>query len=97
MFDPPVEFEVEAMSSWDLQKSADDENIDFFYANSGWYSCMGLDYGVQPLATTVARQEVRGRTFDLDVYGGKCIFFVRRYHCACINGSLSPSSNKCFL
>ena len=69
-FDPPVNFKVSAMTSWDIQTAADDKQFDFLYANSGWYSCMGLDYGADPLATTVSRQVVRGRSFDLDVYGG---------------------------
>lgn len=54
--------------SWvDLAKETD---VDFIFADSGVYSCIGVERGATALATKVAHEEVRGRLYDLDVYGG---------------------------
>lgn len=69
-FEPPIKFETVPLYSWGIQAGAEAEELDFFFANSGLYSCIGLDTGAQPLVTTVSRLTVRGHTFDLDVNAG---------------------------
>jgi hypothetical protein len=65
-FDPPIEFE---MVPYDFD-AVYEEEVDFFYANPAVYSCIGVEVGAQPLATTISRLDVRGHEYDLDVYGG---------------------------
>lgn len=69
-FDPPLTFEAIPMFSDTLYKAVDDGDIDFVFANSGIFSCIGIEWGAQALATAIARLEVRGLIYDLDVYGG---------------------------
>lgn len=40
------------------------------YSDTGIYSCIGVENGGQPIATTVASLYARGRKFDLDTFGG---------------------------
>lgn len=53
-----------------MENGIANREIDFFVANPGLFTCIGIESGAQALATTTARLEVRGHTFDLDVYGG---------------------------
>lgn len=69
-FDPPIEFEIFPTSFEGLFEAVEVEDIDFFYVDPGAYSCIGIEHGAQPLATIVSRLEVRGHTYDLDVFGG---------------------------
>ena len=48
------------------------------YSDTGIYSCVGVERGGQPIATTVANLYARGRKFDLDVFGG--IIFTCKHH-----------------
>ena len=69
-FDPPIEFKMKP-SQWPLLDWIDSaEDVDLMYADTGTYSCIGTEIGAQPLATTVASLESRGRDFELDSYGG---------------------------
>ena len=74
-FDPPISFEMTPVTNSELFAAIDRDEVDFFYANPGAYSCVGVELGAQPLATKVARLEVRGNSYDLDVFGG--IIFSR--------------------
>eukprot|EP00980_Cylindrotheca_fusiformis_P012392 scaffold3043_cov121-Cylindrotheca_fusiformis.AAC.8 len=69
-FDPPIEFKMKPteypLNSWIDNK----EDVDFMYSDTGLYSCIGTEIGVQPLGTTIASLESRGREYNLDVYGG---------------------------
>ena len=69
-FDPPIEFVVAPNLFSGLFTAIENEEVDFFYANPGVYSCIGTQVGAAALATVIKRIEVRGRTYDLDVYGG---------------------------
>jgi hypothetical protein len=69
-FDPPIEFEMVPVYFGQLFDAVYEEEVDFFYANPGIYSCVGVEIGAQPLATIVSRLEVRGHEYDLDVNGG---------------------------
>lgn len=69
-FDPPIQFEMIPVNSWDLMNGAEAEEVDFFFANPGLFTCVGINAGAQPLVTATSRVKVRGHTFDLDVFGG---------------------------
>jgi len=69
-FDPPIEFIVAPNLFTELFTAIENQEVDFFYANPGVYSCIGTQVGAAALATVIKRMEVRGRTYDLDVYGG---------------------------
>lgn len=69
-FDPPIEFLVVPNNFGELFTAIENEEVDFFYANPGVYSCIGTQVGATALATVIKRVEVRGSTYDLDVYGG---------------------------
>ncbi|CAJ1957895.1 unnamed protein product [Cylindrotheca closterium] len=69
-FDPPIEFQMKP-SEWPLLDWIDNaEDVDFMYSDTGLYSCIGTEIGAQPLATTIASLESRGREYELDSYGG---------------------------
>jgi len=74
-FDPPIRFEMTPVNFQGLFDSVENEEVDFVFANPGIYSCIGVEQGAQPLATVISRLEVRGHTYDLDVYGG--VMFTR--------------------
>lgn len=75
-FDPPIEFEMVPLDfQQEIFDRAYSKKIDFFYAGPGIYSCIGVETGALPMATIVSRLEVRGRQFDLDVFGG--VIFTR--------------------
>jgi len=69
-FDPPIEFQmtvsVDPLADW----VDGDEIVDFMYTDTGLYSCIGVEIGAQPVATTVAHMEVRGHLFDVDMFAG---------------------------
>jgi hypothetical protein len=69
-FDPPIEFEMVPVTFGGLFDAVYEQEVDFFYANPGIYSCVGVEVGAQPLATIISRLEVRGHEYDLDVFGG---------------------------
>jgi len=69
-FDIPIRFEMVPVTTQGLFDAVDEEEIDFFFANPGVYSCVGVELGANPLATIVSRLTVRGHTYELDVYGG---------------------------
>ena len=50
-----------------------EEDVDFMYSDTGLYSCVGVEIGGQPLGTTISNLQARGRSYNLDVYGGKYI------------------------
>lgn len=67
-FNPPIEFNVEAHLYGDLFNAIDNGEIDFFYGNSGIYSCIGTEVGAAALGTVVKSYDIRGQRYDLDVY-----------------------------
>ena len=69
-WDPPIEFKMEP-SEYPLLDWLDNAAaVDFMYSDTGLYSCIGTEIGVEPLATTIASLEARGREYELDIYGG---------------------------
>lgn len=68
-FDPPLEFEMIPMGFEDLLRG----DMDFFLANPGVFSCLGVERDASALATVIARLDVRGRVHDLDVFAGRFI------------------------
>jgi len=74
-FDPPIKFEMAPNTMEGIFTEIEDQHLDFLYANPTAYSCVGVEFGAQPLATIISRLEVRGLTFDLDVFGG--VIFTR--------------------
>lgn len=75
-FDPPIEFELVPVTFNELfDKVEVEKSVDLIYANPGSYSCIGVEVGAQPLVTKVSKVEVRGLTYDLDVFGG--VIFAR--------------------
>jgi guanylate cyclase len=75
-FDPPIEFQVKPFYFEGIFKAIDNGELDFLYANPGVYSCIGTEVGATSLVTVMQHLEVRGQTYDLDVYGG--VIAVRR-------------------
>lgn len=69
-FDPPIQFNVVPYYFDGLFTAIENEEMDFLYANPGVYSCVGTQVGATALTTVIKRLDTRGRTFDLDVYGG---------------------------
>eukprot|EP00980_Cylindrotheca_fusiformis_P024898 scaffold12685_cov118-Cylindrotheca_fusiformis.AAC.1 len=68
-WDPPIEFQMkpseDPLVSW-IDKG---EPVDFMYADTGIYSCVGMEIGSQALGTTISNLNTRGRNYDLDTYG----------------------------
>lgn len=69
-WNPPIEFKMvvteEPLHDWiDLK-----QEIDFMYTDTGVYSCLGIEIGAQPLATTIARMKARGREYEVDTLSG---------------------------
>ncbi len=69
-FDPPIMFNAMPHYFDGIFTAIENDEMDFLYANPGIYSCIGTQVGATALATVVKSLDVRGRTFDLDVYGG---------------------------
>mgnify|MGYP003868245177 CR=1 FL=1 len=69
-FDPPISFEIVPLTFEELMNATAHEEIDFFFANPSIFSCIGTEMGAIALATVNSRVKVRGRVFNLDVYGG---------------------------
>lgn len=74
-FEPAIRFVLKPMTYPEIREGIASESIDFFYADAGTYSCIGVEFGAQPLATKVVRLDVRGHTYDLDEAGG--VMFTR--------------------
>ncbi|CAB9517041.1 activated protein kinase catalytic subunit alpha-1 [Seminavis robusta] len=74
-FDPPVDFTIVAATMNGIFEQLEDDSLDFLYVNPGVYSCVGVEFGANPLATIISRLEIRGLTWDLDVFGG--VIFTR--------------------
>ena len=76
-FDPPITFSIVAdlMPNIYGTLESDAENVDFLFLNSAGHSCVEVEYGAQPLATSITTHEVRGLSWDLDVYAG--VIFAR--------------------
>eukprot|EP00980_Cylindrotheca_fusiformis_P016238 scaffold4825_cov132-Cylindrotheca_fusiformis.AAC.15 len=70
-WEPPIEFKIkvadEPLRDW-IDRG---EEVDFMYTETGIFSCIGIEIGAQPLGTTVARLNARGRDNSLDVFAGK--------------------------
>lgn len=70
-FDPPIKFQMEAtelpLNSWIHTKN----DIDFFYSDTGIYSCVGVEIGAEPIATTIKQFNLRGKEQNLDMFAGK--------------------------
>ncbi|CAJ1970001.1 unnamed protein product [Cylindrotheca closterium] len=72
-WNPPIEFKM-VVTETPLRDWIDlKQEIDFMYTDSGVYSCIGLEIGAQPLATTIARLKARGREYEVDVLSGAMI------------------------
>ncbi len=69
-FDPPIQFNVVPNYFDGIFDAIENEEVDFLYSDPGVYSCIGTQVGATALATVVRKLSVRGRSFDLDVYGG---------------------------
>jgi len=69
-FNPPIEFGIVPVNLTALMALADEDKADFFFATSAVASCMATEYQSQLLVTITARRETRGRSYDLDQYGG---------------------------
>lgn len=72
-FSPPIEFKMKPTTtplySWvDLQ---DQSGVDFYFSDTGVYSCVGVEMGADPVATTLSQFTVRGHEYELDIFSGK--------------------------
>ena len=50
-FDPPITFEVIPVNFEQIIGSVETQEVDFFYANPGLYSCVGIEVGAIALNT----------------------------------------------
>jgi hypothetical protein len=75
----PFSLSLVTITTFTHNNQIDDEDvrneIDFMYSDTGLYSCIGVEWGGQPLATSISHLTARGRQFDLDVFGG--VMFTR--------------------
>ena len=71
-FQPPIEFKMEVTTApiFDWVDRRKETDVDFFFADTGVFSCIGVEMGAEALATLVSHTQVRGLTYDLDVIGG---------------------------
>eukprot|EP00980_Cylindrotheca_fusiformis_P022122 scaffold9004_cov107-Cylindrotheca_fusiformis.AAC.2 len=70
-WDPPIEFQMKPSEDPLVSWIDNGEPVDFMYADTGIYSCIGTEIGSQALGTTIANLNTRGRIYDLDTYGGR--------------------------
>ena len=70
-FDQEIQFEMVPMTVKDIFDGAANEDIDFLFASPGIYTCIGVEYGLQLLATRISRVHVRGHTYEVDTAAGK--------------------------
>jgi hypothetical protein len=64
-FNPPITFDMVPLYSTGLYHAVDTKSVDFVFANSGLYSCIGIEWGIQGLATVV--QAFNGKTYMCDM------------------------------
>jgi hypothetical protein len=76
-WDPPIEFKMKATDNPLEDWLDNDEEVDFMYTDTGIYSCIGTEIGAQPIATTIASLNARGRDYKLDIYAGKSESCIR--------------------
>lgn len=69
-FDPPIQFDITAVSLTELAQKGEKETVDFMFGSSAVSSCMIAEQFAEPLVTIVNRRRARGHTYELDVYGG---------------------------
>lgn len=70
-WDPPIDFKM-VVTDYPLADWIDRrDEVDFMYSDTGIYSCIATEIGVQPLGTTIARLSARGKVHELDVFAGK--------------------------
>ena len=50
-FDPPIKFELVPADFEQIIRSIETQEVDFFYANAGIYSCVGIEVGAIALNT----------------------------------------------
>jgi hypothetical protein len=68
---PPIQFKMVPTRYPLIAWIDENQDVDFMYADSGFFSCTGTEIGAQPLGTTLSRTTVRGRDYDLDILAGK--------------------------
>jgi len=69
-FDPPITFEMRALSLGTVFQDLSTYNIDFVYANPSVFSCVESEYGAQSLVSQISRRVVNGHVHDLTQFGG---------------------------
>eukprot|EP00980_Cylindrotheca_fusiformis_P020566 scaffold7641_cov115-Cylindrotheca_fusiformis.AAC.12 len=69
-WDPPISFKMVPTRYPLIDWIDEKQDVDFMYADSGFFSCTGTEIGAVALATTLSRTTVRGREYDLDVLAG---------------------------
>ena len=60
-WEPPIEFKMKITDDSIRDWLDNEEDVDFMYTDTGIYSCIGVEIGAQPLATTDASLNSRGR------------------------------------
>ena len=70
-FDQEILFDIVPMTVKEIFEGVANQDIDFLFASTGVYACIGVEYGLQLLATRISRVTVRGHTYDLDIGAGK--------------------------
>jgi hypothetical protein len=76
-WDPPIEFKMKATDDPLRDWIDNGEEVDFMYTDTGMFSCIGIEVGAQPIATTIASLSARGRDYKLDIYAGKSELCIR--------------------
>jgi hypothetical protein len=70
-FDQDIMFEMVPMTAKEIFEGVENEDIDFLFASDGVFACIGVQHGLQLLATRILRVSVRGHTYDLDTDAGR--------------------------
>ncbi len=65
-FDPPIKFELIPVNLEQIVASIDTQDVDFFYANPGFFSCVGTEVGAIALNTVSTTPTIQHASRVLD-------------------------------
>ena len=71
-FDPPIKFELIPVNLEQVVGSVETQEVDFFYANPGFFSCVGTEVGAIALNTVSAILTIKMAIRVLDPHQHPC-------------------------
>ena len=72
-FDPPIKFELIPVNLEQVVGSVETQEVDFFYANPGFFSCVGTEVGAIALNTVSAILTIQMAIRVLDPHQHPCL------------------------